>query len=180
MPTGNKSPQVLLKAVEDFLARKMESGDKLIEKVSNPVTYFSASCKCKIPIDSYLDNLISKVDTSPGVLVVTLVYMDRLLQAIQQQYFEDGGLDTVLLTSYNAHRVLFVSFLLAHKYCGDGRFCMEWMAKQGLMKKTEAKALEHEFLSFVDYNLFVSESTFDDYTSSLYTYSGGGEEDPIP
>lgn len=57
--------------------------------------------------------------------------------------------------------------LISIKYNEDDYFSNEFYAKVGGIRMAEMNKLEYEFLSLIDFNLFVNEDVFNKYNSYL-------------
>ncbi len=57
--------------------------------------------------------------------------------------------------------------LISIKYNEDDYYSNEFYAKVGGIRMTEMNKLEYEFLSLIDFNLFVNEDVFNKYNSYL-------------
>jgi len=142
------------------------------------MTAFDAACEIKVGMRIYLNHLVKSVATNPATLVLTLVYVDRLVRGIELANRRNGRSGSLYLTSFNAHRyvpflilrIVLTSFLLAHKYTEDKRYSMKFMAKVGGVSGDELKILEREYLVFLNYSLSVKEEEFDEYVRAILTY----------
>ena len=94
-------------------------------------------------------------------MVISLIYSERLIERLGK---ETGAF---LFTSQNCHRILLTAFLLAHKFTTDARISIGFIAKAGGVSKEELLTLETEFLKIVDWNVAVSEETFDKYLHAV-------------
>lgn len=102
--------------VIEFLTKKMEAHNLKMNDVVNPKTAFSGKYPAAITPARYIKGLVKNFETSPGVIVMMLIYIEKLLSKMDEEYKQIGGFDQVLFTSYNAHRIILSAFLLAHKY----------------------------------------------------------------
>lgn len=100
-----------------------------------------------------------------------LIYIEKLLSKMDEEYKQIGGFDQVLFTSYNAHRIILSAFLLAHKYWEDKHYRLASIARVGGIERDELIMLEVEFLNFIDHRLFVDEETVSKYTNAIVLYS---------
>ena len=93
---------------------------------------------------------------APESLVLTLVYIDRLLSA------------TGLVFSYlTAHRSIMAAFLMAVKFNDDHFYDNAFYARIGGVSTIELNELESTFLSSVDFRLHVMPETFEDYYNEI-------------
>ena len=134
---------------------------------------FHSSCVPSVSITDYLDRFARMPVGSccypliccrirryskcaPESLVLTLVYIDRLLSA--------SGL---LFSPLTAHRSLMAAFLLAVKFNDDHFYDNAFYARVGGVPTAELNDLESSFLSAVDFRLHVWPETFEDYYNEI-------------
>lgn len=147
--------QLIFYGVTEFLSKKMESHNLKLNQVVNPNTVFSGQYPTAASPAKYIKGLVTNFETSPGTLVVMLIYIERLLEKMDAEYKLVGGMDQILFTSYNAHRIILTSFLLAHKYCEDRNYRLSRIARIGGVTGEELISLESEFLNFMDFDLYI-------------------------
>lgn len=161
----------LVTTVANYLANKVKAHDISFQTIKNPRTHFTASVAPQIGIDAYLFHLMIHIRTAPAIVVIMLIYIERLIEKLEKSYQKMMGTDApFLMTSYNAHRILLTAFLLAHKYCEDWRYKNDIIAKIAGVPAKELKKLEYEFLKFVKFQLYVSEETFIIYHNAIVVY----------
>ena len=85
---------------------------------------------------------------SDSCYVIGLVYLMRISEKI-------------LVTEYNIHRLLLISFVLATKIYDDEYFENKYYAKIGGISNKEINSMELEFVELLEFNLFVKEIEFE-------------------
>lgn len=171
MSSRPTTSQLIYVGVTEFLSKKLKWHNARMDSVSNPKTAFSGTLPVSITPSRYIKGLVKNFETSPGVLVVMLIYIERLLDKIESQYRESGGQDPILFTSFNAHRIILTTFLVAQKYCEDRNYKLASIARAGGIEKKELIFLEKEFLDFMGFNLHIEEQIFNDYIESSVIFS---------
>lgn len=171
MSNSPTTSQLILFGVSDFLTKKVEAHNLKVKTVVNPHTAFSSKHPISVTPSEYIKVLLKNFETSPGVMVFMLIYIEKLLEAIENQYKLSGGMDQILFSSYNSHSMILTAFALAHKYCEDRNYRLRSIAMAGGIGLDQLILLEDEFLNFIDYDLYVSETTFNEYVSSIVLYS---------
>jgi hypothetical protein len=156
--------------VTEFLTKKMEAHNAKATTVCNPKTAFSGSRAVAVTPTQYIKGLVKNFEVSPGVIVVMLIYIERLLSKMELEYKAVGGLDPILFTSFNAHRIILTTFLLAQKYCEDRNYRLASIARAGGIERDELIFLENEFLDFIEFSLFIEKDTFDNYVHSAIVF----------
>ena len=94
---------------------------------------------------------------SPTSLVLSIIYVDRLLQST--------GMN---ITFLNVHKLLLTALMLASKFIDDV-FCNNaFFAEVGCVTLNEVNQMEEVFLRSISFSLFVTEDVFLRYYSGLY------------
>jgi len=171
MSSWPTTSQLIFIGVTEFLTKKMEAHNQKLSTIVNPRTVFSA----KLPVDltptRYIKGLVKNFETSPGAIVVMLIYIERLLEKMDREYRSVGGMDKILFTSYNAHRIILAAFTVAHKYWEDRNYRLASIARSGGIERDELIFLESEFVNFIEFDLYVDEGTINKFTQSAIVYS---------
>lgn len=163
--------QLIYFGVTEFLTKKMEAHNCKLGWVSNPKTAFTGTAPVDLTPARYIKGLVKNFETSPGVMIVMLIYIERLLEKMELQYRQVGGEGPILFSSYNAHRIILTSFLVAQKYSEDRNYRLRSIARVGGIDKDELIFLENEFLDFIDFNLHIREEDFNRYVESSVIFS---------
>ena len=71
------------------------------------------------------------------------------------------------LTSYNAHKIILVALILAHKYMVDSFPGLKLAAKVVDLSIEQLRILEDEFLSLIEFKLYVGQDHFENYLHSI-------------
>ncbi|XP_020809330.1 protein CNPPD1-like [Drosophila serrata] len=92
-----------------------------------------------------------KIQATPCSLIMALIYLDRL-----------NTIDPGYSCRITPHELFVVSLMISTKfYAGhDERFFIEDWAKEGNMTEDRLKEMELEFLSAVDWNIYISNEDF--------------------
>ena len=163
----NEIPQVIAYIFQN----KIKEGDMISKKTKNPNTYF---CSKEIPgvsIKDYMLYLIKHFRTPVASLVLSMIYVERLLNSLSNALKEYGNTNSYLLTSHNCHRIVLTSLIIAHKYSSDSFYSLKSISKVVGVSTEELKILESEFLTFTKYELYVSQDTYSKYLTSLEQFS---------
>ena len=87
-----------------------------------------------------------------STLMLILIYIDRFCE-----------INYVNLNFFNIHKLIIASMIVAIKYNEDNILNNEFYAKVGGVSKKEIDILEYEFLSLIEFSLYVDEETFHQY-----------------
>ncbi|KAF3787647.1 Cyclin-U4-1 [Nymphaea thermarum] len=110
-----------------------------------------------ISIRSYLERIFRYANCSPSCFVVAYIYLDRF--ASKQP--------ATPITSYNVHRLLITSVMVAAKFLDDLYYNNAYYAKVGGVSTTEMNCLEIDFLFSLGFQLNVTPPTFHAYCMYL-------------
>lgn len=119
---------------------------------------FSASTIPSISLYNYLKRIQGYSNINDSTLVLGLIYTDRICELAQ-----------ITLTYYNIHRLLFCAILAAIKYNEDVYYENSYYAQIAGIKNKELKRIEYDFLSLINFNLFVHDSLFTKYHNYLHS-----------
>ena len=87
-----------------------------------------------------------------STLMLILIYIDRFCE-----------MNYINLNFFNIHKLIIASMIVAIKYNEDNILNNEFYAKVGGVSKKEIDILEYEFLSLIEFSLYVDEETFHQY-----------------
>ncbi|KAM2616303.1 hypothetical protein TB2_030720 [Malus domestica] len=152
-----KIPRVL-SPLSSILERYVQRNEMLLEttKIKQVITIYHGLRAPPLSIRQYIDRICKYSGCSPSCFVVAQIYLDRYLQCMQ-----------VHLTSFNVHRLLITSVMLAAKFMDDAFFNNAYYAKVGGVSTAELNRLEIKFLFTIDFRLQVTIEIFNKYCSQL-------------
>lgn len=119
-------------------------------------SHFNAVSVPSISIEDYLTRICTYASPEVPTMICALIYIDRLCSH-----------DTIFLSKYNVHRILFTSIFLSLKYNEDEIYTFNYYAQIAGVSKRELSKLEAEFLSILNFNLCVSEDEYTKYYNYL-------------
>ncbi|MBA0858111.1 hypothetical protein Goshw_021798 [Gossypium schwendimanii] len=108
-------------------------------------------------ITTYLHRIFKYENCSPCCFVVAYVYLDRFMQMHP----------SLLLNSFNVHRLLITSVLVSAKFMDDICYNNAYYAKVGGISTEEMNILEVDFLFGLGFQLNVKPDTFRSQTPPL-------------
>ncbi|KAL1802398.1 hypothetical protein DCAR_0933969 [Daucus carota subsp. sativus] len=155
-----ESPAVLSKLItflSSMLEKVAESND--MDALIHPqkVSVFHGLTRPTITIQSYLERIFKYANCSPSCYVVAYVYLDRFTQRQP----------ALPVNSFNVHRLLITSVLVAAKFMDDMYYNNAYYAKVGGISTLEMNFLEVDFLFGIGFQLNVTPTTFHTYCSYL-------------
>ncbi len=117
---------------------------------------FSANLIPGISVEDYLIRIQTYSNIEKSTLIISLILIDRLCQKAN-----------VTLTYHNIHRIVFSAILVSIKYNEDSYFDNKYYAEIAGVKLKELKLLEYNFISMINFNLFIQDSIYEKYRQYL-------------
>ncbi|XP_038906836.1 cyclin-U4-1-like [Benincasa hispida] len=159
--TSSMMPK-LITFLSSLLQRVAESNDDL-DNENNSATEtqknsaFHGLTRPSISLQSYLERIFKYANCSNSCFIVAYVYLDRFAQ--RQPLLP--------INSYNVHRLLITSVLVAAKFMDDSCYNNAFYARVGGISTREINFLEVDFLFGLGFHLNVTPTTFHTYSSCL-------------
>lgn len=156
----NATPRLIC-SLSALLERLAESNDRRRELAAPALnsTAFHGVSSPAISIRSYLERIFRYANCSESCFLVAYVYLDRFAQ-VQPTI---GAVD-----SFNVHRLLITSVMVAAKFMDDMYYNNAYYAKIGGISTKEMNFLELEFLFGLGFRLNVTPATFHGYNCYLH------------
>jgi hypothetical protein len=98
-----------------------------------------------ISIEEYLKRLIELLDISQNLIIISLIYIDRL---------------KIKFNYNNFHKLLLTSLLITNKFLEDDNITNNYWANYGGIPLDYLNKLEIKFLKKINYILYVNEEEF--------------------
>eukprot|EP00826_Nyctotherus_ovalis_P030151 TRINITY_DN2396_c0_g1_i1.p1 TRINITY_DN2396_c0_g1~~TRINITY_DN2396_c0_g1_i1.p1 ORF type:complete len:175 (+),score=12.35 TRINITY_DN2396_c0_g1_i1:69-593(+) len=127
---------------------------------------FKSSIVPRITIADYVCRIYKYAKCSDSCLLVSVIYIDRLLEKNAH----------VLLTRFHIHRLLITSVLVAVKFCDDLYLSNKHYAKIGGIKCSELNQMESRFLQLIAYDLHVLPEMYEEYLGKMLSQESYGSE----
>ena len=119
-----------------------------------------------ISIKDYIERLLKYSKTFNEIVIIVMIYLDTICAKHKLN-----------LNYYNIHKFIFASFIVAIKFYEDDYYSINFYAKLGGIPKKEAISLEYEFLSLIDFKLFVKQELYDKYYNNLSNLDDNDDDD---
>ena len=163
----NTIAELLTNICDESTKDKDNNTSKLYIHITSIIGIIKPFLSKKVPaitIKNYLERLIKYTKIESTTLVLILIFIDRVCD-----------INKIRLNYFNIHKLIIASMLVSIKYNEDDYFSNEFYAKVGGIRMTEMNKLEYEFLSLIEFNLFVNEEVFNKYNT--YLISAHDDED---
>ncbi|KAL9650373.1 hypothetical protein ABK040_016440 [Willaertia magna] len=128
-------------------------GDKVPKEVQQGSTSFHTNNPPAISVLKYLERIVKFAFCTAECYILSLVYMDRLVQANPQ----------FVISNYSIHRLLITSIMVAAKFFDDKFYDNAYYAKVGGIDVEEINRLEIEFLFMIQFSLHIQAPEFNQY-----------------
>ena len=109
-----------------------------------------------ISIKDYLLRLVKYSKINGSTLIFILIYIDRL--CLKNKF---------KITFLNIYKFILTALVIAVKFNEDEFYSSEFYAKLGGISKTEMNIMEYEFITMINFNLFIKEELFFKYHDLL-------------
>ncbi|ESW19048.1 hypothetical protein PHAVU_006G092300 [Phaseolus vulgaris] len=141
----------LLMKLSSLLEISILKNEKLLLSTGNndPVTIFHGSKAPNMSVTQYMERIFKYSNCSTSCFVIAHIYLERFFQ-------KKSG----YLTSFNAHRLLITSIMVAAKFLDDKYYSNAYFAKVGGVSTEEMNRMEIEFLFNLEFRLFVTTELF--------------------
>lgn len=150
------SPSPLTAVLAEVLTKLVQRNDVLPFDPSH-ATLFHSRRAPSFSIEQYLDRILRHAACSQECVILSLIYIDRLIEFNR----------SFMLTSRNIHRLLITSLVVAAKFIDDLYYTNKFYAALGGISVAEMNNLELEFLFMLNFSLHVSQEKYQRYYSEL-------------
>ena len=154
--SDNPEIQKALITMADLLTDICEESSKDKDTNNKLIKPFISKKIPSISIEKYLERLISHTKMEISTLILILIYIDKICKN-----------NKFRLNYFNIHKLIVTSMLVSIKYNEDDYFSNSFYAKVGGVSITELNHLEYEFLSLIDFDLYVDEDLFSKYSNYI-------------
>ncbi|GLT84272.1 hypothetical protein SLE2022_025130 [Rubroshorea leprosula] len=142
----------LITFLSSLLQRVSEFNDVAYRFHPQKISVFHGLTRPMISIQGYLERIFKYANCSPSCFIVAYVYLDRFAQMQP----------SLPISSFNVHRLLITSVMVAAKFMDDIHYNNAYYAKVGGISTKEVN-----FLFALGFELNVAPNTFHTYCSYL-------------
>jgi Cyclin len=127
---------------------------------TSPLFAFQSATVPVIQIGDYTRRLVRNMRLSQEAVVISIVFIDRVLKVCPGSIFGP----------FVIHRLLLTSLVLAAKYHDDEIAVNTWYARLGGLEAKELAGLEARFCALLGWTLFVPADTFRTYAAAAFPH----------
>lgn len=153
----------MIDAVRYIYTEIAKMGDRSGNKT---ISYFHAEKIPSLSIGDYLQRIEKYSEVSDEACILSLIYIDRMIQ-------QHPG----IFNSFSAHRFMLTSIMVAAKFFDDRYFNNNFFARVGGIPTRELNALEVEFLTGINFSLYVDTGTYAAYAAKIQEYFSQANSD---
>ena len=145
-----KVKNVKLSSLISKVLEKIINNNKINKRYKLKRDIFTGKSLPKITLIDYINRIITYSDSEINTLICSLIYIDRInkIKAINE---------------FNIHRIFFTAVLISIKYNEDIIFNNDYYSKVAGVKLNEINKMELEFISLLDFNLYIDPEEFGSY-----------------
>ena len=145
-----KVKNVKLSSLISKVLEKIINNNKINKRYKLRRDIFTGKSLPKITLIDYINRIITYSDSEINTLICSLIYIDRInkIKAINE---------------FNIHRIFFTAVLISIKYNEDIIFNNDYYSKVAGVKLNEINKMELEFISLLDFNLYIDPEEFGTY-----------------
>ena len=154
--SDNPEIQKALITMADLLTDICEESSKDKDTNNKLIKPFISKKIPSISIEKYLERLISHTKMEISTLILILIYIDKICKN-----------NKFRLNYFNIHKLIVTSMLISIKYNEDDFFSNSFYAKVGGVSIRELNNLEYEFLSLIDFDLYVDDDLYSKYSNYI-------------
>ncbi|KXN71116.1 cyclin-domain-containing protein [Conidiobolus coronatus NRRL 28638] len=146
----------LVRLVADMLTRLIEHNDRIPWKPDS-ITRFHSRSPPGISVHDYLQRIVKYTPVERAVLIVILIYIDRVC----------AKHPNFIISSLTLHRYLITAVTVGSKALCDSYCTNSHYAKVGGVSTMELNLLELEFTFYMEWDLIVSGEVIQTYYTNL-------------
>ena len=147
---------IFSKYLLNILSINKKSPDYYEKIKANKDFHFTILMKPGISLLDYLKRITHFLKLDFSTLIIAMIYIDRICK------------EKVFLNEFNIHRIMVIAIYMAYIYNEDCVYDNNYLALVSGLNKTDMVTLEEDFLDLIEFNLFVSEDTFEKYKKYFF------------
>ena len=142
--------QSIIFAIEKLIVNK-----PTIDINNSSIILFNNDEIPNISIYNYVNRIVEYTNCEDNTLILSLIYLNQIIKK------------NINLTVYNIHKFLFASILLALKINEDKIYKNEYYSSIAGISLKELNLIEYDFLTILDFQIFIPENIFNYYKNEL-------------
>ena len=155
-PLPNHPGFIFAQILLHILSENKKSKDYYNKINLNRDGHFTFKMRPCISLFGFLQRILKYVKIEFSTLIIAMIYIDRICK------------EKVFLNEFNIHRIMVIAIYMAYIYNEDCVYDNNYLALVSGLNKADMVTLEEDFLDLIEFNLFVSEDTFEKYEKYFF------------
>ena len=155
-PLPNHPGFIFAQILLHILSENKKSKDYYNKINLNRDGHFTFKMRPCISLFDFLQRILKYVKIEFSTLIIAMIYIDRICK------------EKVFLNEFNIHRIMVIAIYMAYIYNEDCVYDNNYLALVSGLNKADMVTLEEDFLDLIEFNLFVSEDTFEKYEKYFF------------
>ena len=155
-PLPNHPGFIFAQILSHILSENKKSKDYYNKINLNRDGHFTFKMRPAVSLLDFLLRILKYVRIEFSTLIIAMIYIDRICK------------EKVYLNEFNIHRIMVIAIYMAYIYNEDCVYDNNYLALVSGLNKTDMVTLEEDFLDLIEFNLFVSEETFEKYKKYFF------------
>ena len=161
-----KETSLILKRISNLLTDICDANKKEKNLFYKQLKCFYSMNIPIITIKAYLEQLYKYTKINTSTIILMLIYIDRIC-----------NINKCKINYYNIHKLILGSLVIASKYNEDVYYTHKYYAKIGGVTQAEIFILEYNFISIINFRLYVTEKLFCKYKEFLLSSDSDDDSD---
>ena len=155
--SSNSKQNSIINTISNLLKNIcVQSSKKLIENENEIIKSFLSKKIPSISIKNFLERICNLTKIENSTLILVLIYIDRICE-----------FNEIELNYFNIHKLIIASLIISIKYNEDFFYSNKIYAKICGISREEINKLEIEFLKLLEFNLFVDDEIYFQYSDFI-------------
>lgn len=134
------------------------------------MSIFNSSSVLRFGIRDYIVFLMTYLRIPIPTLILGFIYTERLLLKLSKIWLKAGLKWPYLLTDKNSHKIILAAVIVAYKYSIDRFIGLKQISNFTGLSIKDLEILESEFLTFLNFKLYVSKEEFEMYMLAFQNF----------
>ena len=155
--SSNSKRNKIINIISNLLNKICEQSPKKLKENENEITKpFLSKTIPSISIKNFFERICNLTKIENSTLILILIYIDRICE-----------FNEIELNYFNIHKLIIASLIISIKYNEDFFYSNKIYAKICGISREEINKLEIEFLKLLEFNLFVDDEIYFQYSDFI-------------
>lgn len=155
--SSNSKRNKIINIISNLLNKICEQSPKKLKENENEITKpFLSKTIPSISIKNFFERICNLTKIENSTLILILIFIDRICE-----------FNEIELNYFNIHKLIIASLIVSIKYNEDYYYSNKIYAKICGISREEINKLEIEFLKLLEFNLFVDDEIYFQYSDFI-------------